>query len=229
MLHREKSKFQEVRVYDTLSMGRILVLDGAVQISSLSLGDNDHYTIDMTRLAIDKTKDYDHVVIIGGGDLPIAAHILEHYPKVKKLTVCDIDDRVVEVTRKYFSIGDIVNRETKTGRFETVVSGGAPYMEKLLQEGQKGKVGGIIIDCTDFALDENSIAAELFTPKFYSTIYELLAPGGSFSQQITKIFYKDAFTERVNKGGFKKVEIYNSITPEYGGELPLAFCHKEGF
>lgn len=26
-LHREKSKFQEIRVYDTMAMGRILVLD----------------------------------------------------------------------------------------------------------------------------------------------------------------------------------------------------------
>ena len=64
-------------------MGRILVFDGAVQISTLSLGENDHYTIDMTRLVIDANKDYETVIIIGGGDLPIAAHILEKYPRVK--------------------------------------------------------------------------------------------------------------------------------------------------
>jgi len=55
-LHREKSIFQELRVYDSIAMGRILVLDGAVQISTLSLGENDHYTIDMSRLVLSKDK-----------------------------------------------------------------------------------------------------------------------------------------------------------------------------
>jgi len=225
-LHREQSTFQEIRVYDSLAMGRILVLDGAVQISTFSLGENDHYTIDMSRLVLDKEKTYEHVVIIGGGDLPIAAHVLEKYPNVKKLTVCEIDDRVVEITKKFFQIGEICNREIEKGRLEVVISGGAPYMEKLLQEGKEGTVGAVIIDCTDFALDENSIAAELFTPKFYSTIHKLLAPGAGFSQQITKPYYRDAFSERAYAGGFSKIDVFSCITPEYGGELPLAHCFK---
>ena len=226
LLHRERSEFQEIRVYDTLAMGRILVLDGAVQISSESLGENDHYTIDMSRLVLEKDREYEHVIIIGGGDLPIAAHVLEKYPGVKKLTVCEIDGRVVEVTKKFFSIGEVCSREIETGRLEVVIEGGATYMEKLLAEGKQNSIGAVIIDCTDFALDENSIAAELFTPTFYNTIFKLLATGAGFSQQITKPYYRDAFSERATKGGFEKIDVYMSITPEYGGELPLAFCFK---
>jgi spermidine synthase len=225
-LHREKSDFQEIRVYDTLAMGRILVLDGAVQISTNSLGENDHYTIDMSRLVLEKDKTYEHVIIIGGGDLPIAAHVLEKYPNVKKLTVCEIDGRVVEVTKKYFQIGEVCQREIENGRLEVVIEGGASYMERLLQEGKESTVGAVIIDCTDFALDENSIAAELFTPKFYETIHKLLKAGAGFSQQITKPYYRDAFSERARKGGFESIDVYLSITPEYGGELPLAHCFK---
>jgi len=99
-------------------------------------------------------------------------------------------------------------------------------MERLLNDGKEGSVGAVIIDCTDFALDDNSIAAELFTPVFYQTIFRLLAPDGGFSQQITKPYYKEAFSERAAKGGFTKIDVFNSITPEYGGELPLAFCFK---
>lgn len=226
LLHREQSTFQEIRVYDTLAMGRILVLDGAVQISTSSLGENDHYTIDMSRLVLEKEKTYEHVIIIGGGDLPIAAHVLEKYPNVKKLTVCEIDGRVVEVTKNFFQIGEICNKEIKNERLEVVIEGGASYMERLLSQGKENSVGAIIIDCTDFALDENSIAAELFTPKFYSTIYKLLMPGAGFSQQITKPYYRDAFSERASKGGFTKIDVYMSSTPEYGGELPLANCFK---
>jgi len=226
LLHREVSKFQEIRVYDTIAMGRILVLDGAVQISTNSLGANDHYTDDMTKFVVEKDKSYDHVVIIGGGDLPIAAHILKNYPGVKKLTVCDIDSRVVEVTKQFFQIGEICQQEIENGRLEVVIGGGSPFMEDLLGKGKEGTIGAVIVDCTDFALDEDSIAAELFTPQFYETIHKLLIPGGGFSQQITKPWYQDAFSERARKGGFSRIEVRNSFTPEYGGELPLAFCYK---
>jgi spermidine synthase len=224
-LHREMSNFQEIRVYDTLAMGRILVLDGAVQISTNSLKD-DNYTKDLTRFNLSKDRNYEHVIIIGGGDLVIAAHLLEDYPLIKKITVCEIDDRVIEVTRKFFSFAEIIEKEIETGRLEIVVKGGAEYMEELVSSGNKGKIGSVVIDCTDFALDENSIAAELFTPKFYRTINDLLEDGGFFSQQITKIFYKDAFTERIRSGGFEKADFIMSSTPEYGGELPLAIVRK---
>jgi len=209
-----------------LAMGRILVLDGAVQISSTSLGENDYYTIDMSRLVLDKEKIYDHVIIIGGGDLPIAAHILQNYPNVQKLTVCEIDAQVVEVTKKYFSIGEVCQKETENGKLEVVIEGGATYMERLLSQGKENSIGAIIIDCTDFTLDENSIAAELFTTNFYENVYRLLAPGSGFSQHFTKPFYRDAFAERVMKGGFRKIDVVMSSTPEYGGVLPLATSYK---
>jgi spermidine synthase len=224
-LHREMTPFQEIRVYDTLAMGRILVLDGAVQIASNSLKD-DNYTKDITRFNITKDKSYDHIIIIGGGDLVIAAHLFEEYPLIKKITVCEIDERVIEVTKKFFSFAEIIDKELVTGRLEVVIKGGAEYMDDLLSSGKQGKIGSVVIDCTDFALDENSIAAELFTPRFYRNIYDLLEDGGAFSQQITKIFYKDAFTERVRSGGFDGAEFIMSSTPEYGGELPLAIVKK---
>lgn len=56
----------------------------------------------MVRHVVMKDKSYDHVIIVGGGDLLIAGHLLDTYPLVKKLTVCDIDERVIEVSKKYF-------------------------------------------------------------------------------------------------------------------------------
>ena len=106
------------------------------------------------------------------------------------------------------------------------MKGGAEYMEDLLSKNSQGKVGGVIIDCTDFALDENSIAAELFTPKFYQNINNLLEEEGAFSQQITKPCYRDEFGERVKMGRFENIEIFMSKTPEYGGELPIAIVRK---
>lgn len=101
-------------------------------------------------------------------------------------------------------------------------------MDKLLADGNAGKIGAFIIDCTDFALDEDSIAAELFTPDFYGKINTLLISGSGFSQHISDMACETEFTKRTRAGGFVQGQPYivMSKTPEYGGELPIANCYK---
>jgi spermidine synthase len=226
LLHKEKSDFQEIRVYDTLAMGRILVLDGAIQISSKFLGQNDNYTIDMTRLVLNDEKNYEHVIIIGGGDLVIASFILQKYLNVKKLTVCEIDKRVIENAYKFFQNRDNIQKYIEDGRLEIVIDSGASYMKKLIKVRDETNVGAIIIDCTDFALDESSLAAELFSIEFYENIYQLLTFGSGFSQQISLNIYEDFSNKVVKKGGFLQTEFYKSVTPEYGGSIPIMYGFK---
>jgi spermidine synthase len=131
------------------------------------------------------------------------------------------------VTQKYFSFAEIVEREKASGRLEVVIESGAVFMDKLLSQGKQGKIGAFIIDCTDFDPEEDSLAAELFTPDFYRKIFDLLEPEGGFSQHISDITFAEPFTLRVKAGGFiKPPHIYVAKTPEYGGELPIAYCFK---
>lgn len=118
----------------------------------------------MTNYVVSKDKPIEKVIIVGGGDLIIAAYILKQYPNVKKLIVSDIDERVPEVTKKFFSFASCIDEEIKNGRLEFRCQSGADYLEECLKNGEANKIGALIVDCTDFALDENSIAAELFTP-----------------------------------------------------------------
>lgn len=46
----------------------------------------------MTKYNLTHKKVYDHVLIIGGEDFVIASHILNHYPLVKKITLCEIEE-----------------------------------------------------------------------------------------------------------------------------------------
>jgi spermidine synthase len=41
-VHREKSEFQDIRVYDSESLGRILVLDRAIQIASKCFAEDNY-------------------------------------------------------------------------------------------------------------------------------------------------------------------------------------------
>lgn len=224
LVHREKSRFQDIRVYDTLALGRILTLDGAFQFSSTSVGNN-IYSMDMAKYALNKDKVYENVIIIGGGDLLIAHQILTSYEKVKKVTVVELDEKVIEVTKKFFEFGEKLVQNF-SDKLEVVVDHGAWFMDKLLKEGKEGTIGAVIIDCTDFLLDSDSLSVELFDHDFYATVCRLLENGAGFTQQITKSYYQGVVSERAVKGGFNKVEIYKSISPDYGGNTSIACAFK---
>lgn len=50
-------------------------------------------------------------MIIGAGDLYVPNYLLEKFAGVKKITVCEIDEKVPEIVRKYFGVEELVDRE----------------------------------------------------------------------------------------------------------------------
>ena len=77
-IHREQSKFQDLRIYDSDNMGRIMILDTMIQITN-QLEDN--YTIDLSRKVVKNTEiNYEHILMIGAGDMIIPTYILRKYP-----------------------------------------------------------------------------------------------------------------------------------------------------
>ena len=54
-------------------------------------------------------------------------------------------------------------------------------MARLLENGKEGKIGAIIIDCTDFDIKEEHIASKLFQVHFYEKIHKLLEKDSGFS------------------------------------------------
>lgn len=65
----------------------------------------------MSREVVKESIVYEHILIIGGGDMLIANYLLETFPSsmLKKITVCEIDERVAENVRKYFKMSDNIN------------------------------------------------------------------------------------------------------------------------
>lgn len=132
----------------------------------------------MSREIVKEDKEYNHIMIIGGGDMLIANYLLENFPNVKKITVCEIDERVVENVRKYFKMSANINLSIEEGRLEVVYEDGAEFAKKLAQKGEL--VDGIIVDCTDVWL-EGCVASSLFTVEFYRALHSCMSVGARFS------------------------------------------------
>lgn len=61
----------------------------------------------MVEKVISKDQECNHILIVGGGDLLCANYILNHFPKVKDITVCEMDGRVIVIP--FFFIVNFLN------------------------------------------------------------------------------------------------------------------------
>lgn len=96
-LHREKSDYQEISVFDSPEFGRFLTLDGV-----LMLTERDefiyHEMIVHTPMAVNPAVR--NVLVIGAGDGGVARE-LSKYESIEQVDIVEIDRRVVEVCREY--------------------------------------------------------------------------------------------------------------------------------
>mmetsp|Transcript_69484 Transcript_69484/g.96593 ORF Transcript_69484/g.96593 Transcript_69484/m.96593 type:complete len:114 (-) Transcript_69484:241-582(-) len=113
-------------------MGRCLVLDDFININDYEM--EDPYTIELGRHVgyLRKNEDIEHVLIIGGGDCLIANHLLRRFPKIKKITMAEIDRRVVENIMEHFNRFDawVIKENVDSGRMEIIYEDGASFVKK---------------------------------------------------------------------------------------------------
>lgn len=229
LIHREETKFQDLRIYDTLEMGRVLSLDFMIQNSDAITDDN--YTIDLCSLVLQndtvkENTEFNHILLIGAGDMIIPDYILKKFSNVKKITMVEIDDRVIENTKKYFAkFYENIDNYIKEGRLDVIVDDGAKYLRENV-ESNKLKFDGVIIDNSDVYLFEGP-AANLFTKDFYTSIFNSLNKGAFFCQQVSDEQVKSKWTDMVKSVGFNTLNFKYSITPEYSTALPLGSAMKD--
>lgn len=220
LIHREQTKFQDLRIYNTKEMGRVLSLDYMPQNSDAITEDN--YTIDLCNLVLAKNTEYDNVLLIGAGDMIFPEYMLRTF-KIKKITLVEIDDRVIENTKKYFKFYETIEKHIQDGKLEVIVDDGAKYLREKLSFGEQ--FDGVIIDNSDVFLFEGP-ASNLFTKEFYANIRTVLKKGGLFSQQVSDDQVKEKWVSMVKSVGFEHLQFKESLTPEYSTKLPLAAALK---
>lgn len=98
-LINKKSNFQKIEIFDTLTYGRVLALDGVIQVTEK---DEYAYSEMLVHPAMQAlAKKAKKILIIGGGDGAVAEEVLK-YNYVRKIDLVDIDKEVVDLSKKYF-------------------------------------------------------------------------------------------------------------------------------
>ena len=92
-----ESAYQKVEVIDTVGFGRVLVIDGVFMTSEY---DEFLYHEMLAHPALTTAPSIERVLVIGGGDGGTVREVLRH-PDVKHCTMIEIDELVVEVSKRY--------------------------------------------------------------------------------------------------------------------------------
>ncbi|HXR95250.1 MAG TPA: polyamine aminopropyltransferase [Rhizomicrobium sp.] len=218
VLADEKSRYQHIRIFDSVANGRVMTLDDIVQITSR---DESAYADMLTHLPMLEHGKVERVMIVGGGDLSIADEALKH--PVKEVVLVDIDGRVIELCRKHF--GAINARAFKDRRLTIEV---ADAFEFLGRQASRNRFDLIIADRPDPV----GPGKALFGDTFYDRIRGALRAGGYATFQTGVPFYQpweitEALTEL--RRFFPRSGLYLSVVPTYiGGFMALSWATKGG-
>jgi spermidine synthase len=210
LFYDSETAHQRIRVFENPTFGRVMTLDGVVQVTE---ADNFIYHEMLTHVPIFAHGAARRVLIIGGGDGGMAREVLKH-DSVAHVTMVEIDAGVVEFCREY--LPGISASAFDDPRLDLVIGDGAAFMAA---PGDLYDV--IIVDSTD-PVGPGEV---LFTESFYGHARRRLAPGGILVTQNGVPFLQGAEltgTMRAFQSLFADATCYLATVPTYAGG-PMAF------
>ncbi|XP_058786799.1 spermine synthase-like [Vicia villosa] len=163
ILFKEKSLYQEVLVFESSTYGKVLVLDGIVQLTEK---DECAYQEMITHLPLCSIPSPKTVLVVGGGDGGVLREISRH-SSVEHIHICEIDKMVIDVSRKFFP-------ELAVGFDDPRVHLHVGDAIEFLKRAPEGRYDAVIVDSSDPV----GPAQELVEKPFFETISKALRPGG---------------------------------------------------
>ena len=210
----QKSKFQNILIFDSKYFGRILTLDKVIQITEF---DHFYYSEMLSHIPIITHGKVKRVLIIGGGDGAIAHEVLKHN-SIKEVFICEIDQDVINLSIKYLkkiNFGSLKNPKVKI-----IIEDASQFIKR---NNFKNYFDLIIADRPD----PIGPGKNLFKIKFYKDIKNALSNSGiAVFQNGVPFFQKKELKDTMKhlKSTFNYSGVYLTVVPTYiGGYMALTW------
>lgn len=207
VLFEETSPYQHVMVLDSYDFGRMLVLDGIVQTTTL---DGFIYNEMITHMPLSVHPAPRHVLIIGGGDCGAAQEAVK-YDSVEQIDLVEIDEAVVRACKQYMP--EISGGPDSDARIHFHYCDGVKFAKS-----ERNKYDIVIVDSSD----PIGPAVQLFETGFYQSLFDILKEDGLMvCQSQSPIFHRDVTAQSYKRirGLFPHVRMYTAVVPTYPGGL----------
>lgn len=199
----EQTKYQKI-VITKWSDWYSLYINGNQQLSTF---DEYLYHEPMVHSALGLTKSKKNVLILGGGDGCIARELLQYDNAITKITLVDLDDRMITIGKTHPIFSTINNDALNDTKVTTISDDAFTFLEQTQE-----KYDVILVDLPD----PNSVDLnKLYTKEFYTLCYNHLNKEGTFITQsgspyyATKAFY--CIDKTLKSSGFYTLPIHNQV------------------
>lgn len=216
-LARVQSDFQDIMIFESETHGRVMMLDGVVQITEADEFSYQEMIAHVPLLAHGAAK---NVLIIGAGDGGVLRRVLQH-KGVERAVMVEIDGEVIRLAKEFMPgiAGDAWNDP----RAEVLVADGIDYVRKA----PDGSFDVVIVDSTD----PIGVGEVLFTDEFYANCARLLTPRGLIVNQcgVPQMQADELRDTSVRRGkAFQDIWAYVAAVPTYvGGFMTLGWAAKD--
>jgi spermidine synthase len=213
MLYEAATEHQQLVLFENRFFGKVLMLDGAVQITN-----RDEYVYQemMSHVPLFAHGKAKEVLIIGGGDCAIAEEVLKHR-SVRRLTQVEIDAAIIAFAKEHYP--EFTKPVFADKRFESVIDDGMRYVAQTSR-----RFDVIIVDSTD----PQGPGAVLFSKEFYAGCKRCLAKGGVLvTQNGVPFFQADELASSLAyfRVLFADSTCYVAAIPSYvGGYMAIGFA-----
>ncbi|MEM2505095.1 MAG: polyamine aminopropyltransferase [Candidatus Bathyarchaeia archaeon] len=219
----ERTEYQLVEVYEHPAFGKVLILDGKPQLSTL---DEHIYHEILTHPAMLAHPNPRRIAILGGGDGGVLREVLK-YNSVVEVYLVDIDKMVVDICRRY--LDEISRGAFNDPRVKLV------YMDayRFIEDWGGEPFDVIIMDLTD---PVSLISAGLYTYESFKMISSKLSKDGILSVQsesptFSKYIFQVHFYNIVAtiKSVFKYVIVAREYIPCFGSDWGFTYASNGGY
>jgi len=216
-LARVQSAFQDIVIFESTSHGRVMVLDGVIQITE---ADEFVYQEMLTHVPLLAHGSAANVLIIGAGDGGVLRHVLAHR-SVRRAVMVEIDGEVIRLAKEF--LPDIGGHAWDDPRAEVIVGDGIDHVKRAADRA----FDAIIVDSTD----PIGVGEVLFTDDFYANCARILTSRGLVVNQCGVPFMQaDELRETSARRAkfFSHVTAYVAAVPTYvGGFMTLGWAAKD--
>ena len=216
-LARVQSEFQDIVIFESFSHGRVMVLDGVIQITEADEFVYQEMLAHVPLLAHGAAR---NVLIIGAGDGGVLARVLQHRG-VERAVMVEIDGEVIRLSKQF--LAEVAGGAWTDPRADVIIGDGIDYVRRAADS----SFDVIIVDSTD----PIGVGEVLFSDEFYANCARILTPRGLVVNQcgvpaMQAEELRDTSLRRAKF--FTHVSAYVAAVPTYvGGLMTLGWAAKD--
>lgn len=200
ILANRHTAYQHLMVADTEQYGRLMALDGAIQVT-----ERDEFTYHemLSHIALSAHPNPRNVLVVGGGDGGTAREAVRH-DSVDKVVLVDIDQEVMDASREFFPA---LSQGLDHSKVTVLAMDALEFIR-----GKRNVFDVVLVDSTDPV----DFAEGLFMEPFYRDVFNSLTEDGFLVAQTESPFAEPA----ILSGAVAEMKRVFPIVRVYWGAMP---------